>query len=212
MDHDFWHRKWADKQIGFHEGEVNGLLAAYFDTLAIPAGGRIFLPLCGKTRDIAWLLNQGYQVAGAELSADAVDQLFDELGVTPEVTELAPVKKYSAPGIDVLVGDIFTVTGAILGSVDAIYDRAALVALPAEMRKHYTTHLMRLCPGTPQFLITFTYDQARMDGPPFSVPEDEVRRHYGTRYEITNAAHKELPGGMKGQTDATEDAWLLRAL
>jgi hypothetical protein len=46
----------------------------------------VFLPLCGKTLDIQWLLSRGYGVAGSELSKIAVEQLFSELGVEPNIT------------------------------------------------------------------------------------------------------------------------------
>ncbi|RVU35772.1 thiopurine S-methyltransferase [Hwanghaeella grinnelliae] len=209
MDPDFWHRKWADNQIGFHEGETNALLEAHFGRLDLARGSRVFLPLCGKTRDIAWLLDQGFCVAGAELSATAIKQLFEDLGLAPEITTIGSLDRHSAPGIDIFVGDIFDLTAEKLGPVDAIYDRAALVALPKEMRTAYAAHLASLTATAPQFLITFTYDQSKMDGPPFSVSEDEVRRLYEIRYEVTNMLRKDLPGGLKGQFDATEDLWLL---
>jgi len=209
MDPEFWHHRWENNQIGFHEGETNALLEAHFGGLGLPGGSRIFLPLCGKTRDIAWLLDQGYRIAGAELSATAIGQLFEELGLTPAVTALGPVQRYSAPGIDIFVGDIFDLTAAALGPVDAVYDRAALVALPDAMRMHYARHLMAITETASQFLICFAYDQGLMEGPPFSVPGGEVRRLYGERYEIINAASKQLPGGLKGQHEATEDVWLL---
>lgn len=210
MDPDFWHERWEKNQIGFHEGETNALLKEHFGNLGLARGSRVFLPLCGKTQDIAWLLRQGYRVAGVELSGTAINQLFADLTLVPEITEPGPLKRYSASGIDIFVGDIFDLTADALGPVDAIYDRAALVALPREMRTTYATHLTRLTATAPQFLITFTYDQSRMEGPPFSVSEDEVRRLYESRYEITDTLRKPLPGGLKGQLAATEDVWLLR--
>ena len=132
MDANFWLQKWTKNQIAFHRSEANPALVKYFDSLSLVKNSRIFLPLCGKTLDIAWLLAQGYRVAGAELVEMAIEQLFAELGVEPKIAAVGEVKHYSATNIDIFVGDIFEVSGKMLGSIDAVYDRAALVALPAE--------------------------------------------------------------------------------
>lgn len=209
METDFWHRKWAENDIAFHEGEANRLLVKYFQRLPLPSGGRVFLPLCGKTRDIAWLLSSGYRVAGAELSETAVQQLFDELDAEPEVAMAGSLSRYSAEGVDIFVGDIFDLSPEILGPVDAVYDRAALVALPSEMRSRYTSHLMKITDGAPQLVITFEYDQTQMDGPPFSITAEEIHRHYAGRYRLAQLERKEVPGGLKGKCAARESAWLL---
>ena len=209
MDAQFWLERWEENKIGFHEGEANAFLVKYVERLAISAGSRIFLPLCGKTRDIAWLLSRGYRVAGAELSPLAIEQLFNELGTEAAQSEAGKLKRWSAEGIDIFVGDIFDLSGDALGPVDAVYDRAALVALPEEMRKRYTSHLMEITGLAPQLLITFDYDQNQMEGPPFSIPAAEVERLYRDRYDITKLESRDVAGGLKGQCPATENAWLL---
>lgn len=210
MEHDFWHERWKTNQIGFHEGDTNILLRAHFSALAVPGGSRIFLPLCGKTRDIAWLMEQGYRVAGAELSAEAVRQLFEELNLAPRISAEGNLTRHTAQGLDIFVGDIFELTQETLGQVDATYDRAALVALPSAMRQDYAPHLIEITRNAPQFLITFTYDQTQMEGPPFSVTAEEVHALYDDRYTIHDVFSKALPGGMKGKVDATEDVWIMR--
>lgn len=210
MDAGFWHQKWEANEIGFHEGEANRLLVKYFNALSLAEGHRVFVPLCGKTLDIAWLLSNGFRVAGAELVESAIEQLFSELGIEPKISEAGEVRHYHAANIDIFVGDIFSVSSQTLGSVDAIYDRAALVALPEEVRRRYTGHLMEITDGTPQLLITFEYDQSVMDGPPFSISNDEVIRHYRDRYELTLMESIDVPGGLKGKCAATENVWLLR--
>jgi len=211
MDAVFWHRRWQNQELGFHEGEANGLLVEHFHALSLAEGNRVFLPLCGKTRDIAWLLSQGYRVAGSELSALAVDQLFEELGVEPETTDLGAFTRYRAPDIDIFVGDMFDIHAGTLGPVDGVYDRAALVALPGDMRAAYAAHLTAITERAPQFLICFEYDQTCMDGPPFSVPAEEVHRHYDGCYCVSHITSKDVSGGLKGKCAATEIAWVLRA-
>ncbi|WP_339764299.1 thiopurine S-methyltransferase [uncultured Hoeflea sp.] len=208
MEHNFWHDRWQSGRIGFHEDEPNPLLTSHFPALSAPENGRVFVPLCGKTLDIGWLLSEGHRVAGAELSELAIRQLFEELGVNPEVTDLGELKRYSATGIDIFVGDIFDLAPALLGPVDAVFDRAAFVALPAEMRAAYAPHIADITGHAPQLLVTFEYDQSRLDGPPFAIGREEVTRLYGERYDIKALAREDVAGGMKGVA-ATETVWLL---
>ena len=209
MDASFWHQKWEKNDIAFHESAANPLLVKYFKELSLVKGSRVFIPLCGKTLDIGWLLSSGFCVAGAELSEAAVKQLFAELGAEPEIVVWDKVTRYSAKNIDIFVGDIFHLSSNTLGSVDAIYDRAALVALPEAMRNRYAAHLMEITEKTPQLLICYEYDQTLMAGPPFSISNEEVNRHYKDSYKLTVLASADVSGGLKGKCAAIENVWLL---
>lgn len=210
MDPSFWHQRWQENNIGFHKSEANPTLVKYFGELALTKGSRVFVPLCGKTLDIPWLLSEGYRVAGSELVEIAVEQLFDQLDIQPEISRIGEVNLYHAEDIDIFVGNILDVSAEILGWVDGVYDRAALVALPAEMRQRYTAHLMKITGQAPQFLITYEYDQMAMAGPPFSVDQGEVMGHYGDSYDLTLITSTDVVGGLKGQCAAKENVWLLR--
>lgn len=222
MQHDFWHNRWQNQQIGFHLPEANPLLVKHFSVLNLTPSTpqksntltskspRIFLPLCGKTLDIAWLLAQGYRVVGAELSQIAIDALFAELGVTPNITQAGDLTLYQAQNLDVFVGDIFKLDATLLGNIDAVYDRAALVALPADMRKAYAAHILSISQRTPQLLVCFEYDQTQHDGPPFCVPADEVQQHYGNSHNLTPLATEKVEGGLKGVCPAVEQVWHLK--
>ena len=210
MDASFWRQRWEKNEIGFHESQANPLLVAHFHELSIAKGRRVFVPLCGKTLDISWLLARGYRVAGAELSQLAIEQLFIELGMQPDIERVGGIERWSANNLDLLVGDIFAVSRSMLGPVDAVYDRAALVALPEAMRQRYTAHLMEITGQAPQLLISYEYDQSLKEGPPFSVSNEEVRRQYAATYELTLIASTEVPGGLKGSVSAKENVWLLK--
>jgi thiopurine S-methyltransferase len=210
MDGSFWHRKWERNEIAFHESEANPLLVTYFNELSLPKGSRVFLPLCGKTRDIHWLLSHGYHVAGSELSKIAVEQLFSELGVEPNITAIGQIIRYSSNNIDIFVGDIFSLSRSVLGQVDAIYDRAAFVALPEPMRDRYAAHLITITDRAPQLLITYDYNQRLLDGPPFSISHEEVGRQYQERYNLKLLASADIKGGLKGKCTAAENIWLLK--
>ncbi len=210
MEVSFWHQRWGKNDIAFHESEVNPLLVKYFKQLSLVNGSRVFLPLCGKTLDIPWLLSNGYRVAGSELSKIAIEELFVGLGVEPKISEVGKVDRYSAQNIDIFVGDIFHLSSKMLGLVDAIYDRAALVALPKAMRDRYTAHLIEITDKAPQLLICYEYDQSLMEGPPFSISNEEVNQHYRGSYHLTPIASVNVPGGLKGKCAAKENVWLLQ--
>ena len=210
MDASFWLRKWKKNDIGFHKSEANPILVKYFKELSLVKGSRVFLPLCGKTLDIPWLLSNGYRIAGAELIEIAIEQLFIELGVEPKISGAGELKHYSAINIDIFVGDIFDLSSKMLGPIDAIYDRAALVALPEEMRNRYTAHLTEITDKAPQLLVSYEYNQNLMEGPPFSISSEEVNQHYEGSYNLTLIASENVPGGLKGKCAAQENIWLLK--
>jgi thiopurine S-methyltransferase len=210
MNENFWLQKWENNDIAFHEREANPALIKYFGELSLAKDSRVFIPLCGKTLDIAWLLSKGYHVAGAELSEKAIEELFMGLGVEPTRAQLGEVVHYSARNIDIFVGNIFNLTRKMLGPTDAIYDRAALVALPEEVRLRYAEHLKEMTNQAPQLLISYEYNQNLMEGPPFSVSNEEVNQHYEDSYELTLLSSLNVPGGLKGQCPAKENIWVLR--
>lgn len=205
MQADFWHQKWQDNKIGFHEAAPNSLLTANFSKLNLAKASRFFIPLCGKTLDIAWLLGNGYHVVGAELSQVAIEQLFEQLKLEPEISTAGKLTHYKAQNIDIFVGDVFELTNEMIGKIDAIYDRAALVALPETTRLQYAKHLMRITNSAPQLLICYEYDQSLRQGPPFSVSGAEVKKHYAENYSVNLLEKSTAENAMT----AVENVWLL---
>jgi len=208
MEHEFWHNRWESNEIGFHEGAPNPLLLRHAAALGLAPGARVFVPLCGKSRDVHWLLGQGFEVVGAELSRLAVEQLFAELGLAPQIADAGPLERFAAGRLTVFVGDIFDLDRHTLGEVRAVYDRAALVALPDAMRERYAAHLGAVTHHARQLLIALDYEPSLLVGPPFSVSEHEVRRLYGDAYHLTRLETQEVKGGLRGQP-VNEVVWLL---
>ncbi|WP_111894742.1 thiopurine S-methyltransferase [Acinetobacter sp. MB5] len=182
MQEEFWHKRWENNQIGFHQIKPNPFLIEYFSALNVKPHARIFVPLSGKTLDISWLLAQGCRVVAIELSQIAVDALIEQLGLQFEISTSGTLTHYYHPQIEIFSGDFFQLSEAQLGSVNAIYDRAALVALPENMRSQYAQHLIKITHTAPQFLISYEYDQTLFEGPPFCVNRAEVERLYAKDY------------------------------
>lgn len=185
MEPEFWHQRWASNQIGFHEGQVNAYLVRHYAQLGLAPGETVFVPLCGKSVDLRWLADQGAHVVGVELSPIAVESFFAEQGLTPRTSKEGAFAVWESGPIRLLCGDYFALAPADLAGVHALYDRAALIALPHERRADYVTHLDRLLPGARRtLLVTLEYPQEQMQGPPFSVAEREVHSLFaGARIE-----------------------------
>jgi thiopurine S-methyltransferase len=180
MQPEFWHKRWASNQIGFHLPEVNPHLQRFWPQLGLEDGARVLVPLCGKSLDLLWLAREGHEVLGVELSEKAIEDFFNEHQLDPDVSEQGPFQVYRAGSIELWCGDFFELTAGDVADCSALYDRAALIALPPKMREQYAAHLNRILPKESLgVMITLDYDQAQMDGPPFAVLDDEVRRLFG---------------------------------
>jgi len=179
MEPDFWRQRWREGRIGFHLADTHPALPRYWPSLELTAESTVFVPLCGKTRDMAWLASQGHAVTGVELVGDAIAAFFEAEGLTPASEPVGELIRHHAGPYTLFEGDLFALTPDMLGKVSAIYDRAALVALPPDMRQRYAHHLDTLAPQAGQLLICLEYDTSRFDGPPFCVDAEAVESLYG---------------------------------
>lgn len=193
MDKQFWHKRWENNQIGFHQQEINSYLQLYWSRLQLPAGSTVFVPLCGKSRDMLWLLEQGYKVLGIEISQIAVTDFFQENGLHAEITSVNGIEHWSCDELEILCGDFFSLNVQDVAHCDAVYDRASLIAMPPAMRPAYAKKLQTLFhTPRPILLVTMEYPQREMDGPPFSVEESEVRQLYSDRFGIENILDQDI--------------------
>jgi thiopurine S-methyltransferase len=208
--HEDWLARWRDGRIAFHEGRPNALLVHHLARLA--GRRRVLVPLCGKAEDLAYLAAHGHEVIGVELAAQAVREFFEAHGLAPSVAERGPFVEYRAGAITLLAGDMFAATPALLGPIDALYDRAALIALSEDVRPRYVQQIRALVPaGAPGLVITLEYHQERMAGPPFAVLEPELRALYAG-VTIDFLAERPFEGGKCSQSgvSATERCFALR--
>ncbi len=187
MTKNYWLDRWVRDEIGFHQDGFNPYLVEYWKSLELAAGSQVFIPLCGKTRDMLWLRNQGHAVLGVELSTLAVQAFFKENGLQPDSGHFSDKRfeHYAADCIQILNGDFFDLRKNDLAGTCAVYDRASLVALPPDMRRRYAGHMCNILPpGTKILLVSFDYPQAEMQGPPYAVSPDEVIALYRDYAEI----------------------------
>lgn len=199
MQKEDWLVRWREGRTGWHQGEVTPLLRQHWAALRVPAGTRVLVPLCGKTLDLLWLAEQELQVLGVEWSELAVQQFFAEAGLRPERRAAAGGVHYRVGRVHVVVADIFDVDAQVLAGCSAVYDRAALIALPPALRRRYAHAVYgRLPAGSLGLLISLEYPQASMAGPPFSVPESEVRDLLEPQWRVALALRRDTTGPQRG--------------
>ena len=192
METDFWHNRWENNLTGFHLDDVNENLKDNWSALKLKAGTRVFVPLCGKTLDLIWLAEQGHEVVGIELSPLAAEAFFFENKLVAKHSQIDGMDVWQSEKISIFTGDFFDLTPAILGKIDAVYDRASLIALPPSMRQDYADKLVGLVESSPKLLVTLEYDQSKMDGPPFSVSEDEINSLYQGKYQVKRLSAQDV--------------------
>jgi thiopurine S-methyltransferase len=193
MRPEFWHERWSAGRIGFHQSATDRLLSEYWAQAAAARGGRVFVPLCGKSLDLLWLRDRGYEVTGVELSDIAVQAFFLQNGIAARRRVTPVFDVYEAANLQLLRGNFFDLTTARLGPVAAVYDRAALISWSPELRAPYVEHITALTSaGATTLLITLEYRQAQMPGPPFSVDRHEVVRLYSRGHEIQELARRDV--------------------
>ena len=185
METKFWIERWEQKQIGFHQAEVNLLLKAYWDKLALPVDSTVLVPLCGKSLDMLWLAAQGHRVIGVELSEIAVREFFLGIGQEPQISWQGGFKLFSVNNISIYCGNFFELSKEQVGSPLGVFDRAALIALPPNMRRDYVNHLQRLLPsGAKTLLVSLEYDQVEISGPPFCVLPEDVQALFSANCDV----------------------------
>ncbi|XP_010000597.1 PREDICTED: thiopurine S-methyltransferase [Chaetura pelagica] len=186
-----WLRKWETGNVGFHKERGHPLLQKYLDVLLNGRTGlRIFFPLCGKAVEMKWLADMGHSVVGVEVSEQALREFFAEHGLQyreEPVPEISGAKKWqSASGnISLYCCSIYSLSSSIVGKFDGVWDRGALVAVNPRDRQRYASLMVTLMEKNSSYLlVTVSYDPNKHKGPPFYVPESEIKSLFGNHFEI----------------------------
>lgn len=191
-----WADAWNRNEIGFHQSRTNAYLADHGQTVWGDSPGRVLVPLCGKSLDMVHLAETAEHVVGVEFVEKAVQDFFTEQGLEPEVSN-DPLQQYDVNNYTLFAADFFEVTAEHTGRIDSVFDRASMVALDADTRVRYAQHMSELLePGAKMLLVTFEYDQKKMDGPPFAILPEEVERHYGDAFSIEVLERRDFNNDM----------------
>jgi thiopurine S-methyltransferase len=185
MELSYWQARWQNDKTGWHMQQVYPHLKTYWPKLNLTEGATVLIPLCGKTLDMRWLQKRNLNVIGVELSTKAVETFFRTHQLSFKKKKYGSFSYFEGENISIWNGDFFKLEADELPAIDAIYDKAALIALPPDRRPPYARHLLDFCHSHTQILMnTFEYKQEEMTGPPFSVPFQEVQKYYGKQFYI----------------------------
>lgn len=219
IDAEFWLDRWRSGATGWHQDRPNPMLERFVDHLGLTRRpGQVFVPLCGKAQDMAWLASQGHPVIGVDISEIAAREFYADHGITPKILQDGPdLIRYTGGDVTFYVGDVFALDRARLADVSAVFDRGALVAFDDARRARYVDHLSRTLPGhCVSLLVVVEYDETVMSGPPFSVREEEVHALFEARCTIDllmrrDILEEEPRFRERGLTSMAETAYLLRS-
>ena len=182
MEKQFWLKKWENPSPGFHQLSTHPFLEKHWKSFT-KSKGKVFIPLCGKSLDIKFIMEQGHEVIGIDLSESAVLAFFEEHEIPYQVEENLRLKKIFGKGITLYVGDLFHLSASELEDVEYVYDSASLVALPFEIRNSYIKFMLRYLKEASIFLITFQFDNVEV-GPPFSIDKKMVENYFTPHFRI----------------------------
>lgn len=209
-----WLDHWEKNDIAFHQLEGNPLLKEFWSGLQVPVGSTVLVPLCGKTVDMLWLMQQGYHVIGVELSEIACKDFFTENNLPFEIKKRDDFTRYFNDKIEIFCGDFFALTKELMPPIEAVYDRAAFIALSNDLRQRYAAHLINLmAPKSKMFLIVYNSSDT-VEGPPFPISRAEIDKKYGKDFQIKEVISIErktiLPHlHEKGYRELTENVYYL---
>lgn len=184
-DNVLWLQCWRDQRIDSNQLTVNPLLTRFWPNLQLAPGSRVFVPLCGASLDLIWFAEQGYDVIGVELSPIAIASFFTALQCQPIPQQVGQFSVWEHGRLKILCGDFFALSPTDLGTIDLVYDRAALTALPEEIRPQYVAHLTAILDTRTQILL-LTIEDAEVTDTAEQVYgiADEIKALYAETYSI----------------------------
>ena len=201
MEEAFWHDRWESGRIGFHREQVNPHLVRWWPESPMAKSRRVLVPLCGKSVDLHWLAHR-HQVVGVDLSPIAIAQYWQEADLTPELSETHGFARSDHGQLTLLCGDFTGLQNEDCGSFDGFYDRAAIIALPPDLRLQYVDTLKRVvAPGGRGLMVTVEYPQADIEGPPFSVPPSRVAALFEPDFQVELWDSEDILAGSRNLVD-----------
>lgn len=193
MELSYWQSRWRKGNTGFHLDEVYDGLKYGFSHLDLPDSPAVLVPLCGKSLDLIWLSEKCFKVIGVETSEIAIQQFFCRHSLEYSMQNFGTFTVYKSNNLELWCGDFLKIPPKKVDPIHLIYDKAAIVALPKRMRPAYSEKLKEFCNNNTQILMQyFTYPQDEMNGPPFSVPSEEISAYFEPDFQIQTLKKENL--------------------
>ena len=218
MEHKFWHDRWENDRIGFHQETINPYLNEYVSHLEISTSRCIFVPLCGKTKDMLWLAEKGFHVIGVEINEKAILSFFNENKIEYITKEESKICCFSSKNITIYKADIFDLEPRHMKNADCFYDRAALIALPKSTRSNYIQQMKTLTGNSPiGLLVSIEYLPTQSEFPPFCIKEEEIADLFSANFAVGKLMEQDIldasPKAIeRGLTEIKEVVYSLASL
>ena len=189
-----WKHMWDINDLKFHQMTVYPDLVKY-ESIFFKNHSKVFLPLCGKSLDMIYLADKGYDVYGCELVEKAVKSFFLENSISYKKNCLENTDIISYKGnekkITIYHGNILLLSSQLIGKFEAIWDRAALVAINILQRPNYANVLQDVMASDCKYLLnTFVLSGKEYEGPPHTVTEEDIEKLFGNFCNIKHLETK----------------------
>ncbi len=219
MDKKYWLNRWEVGNIPFNQLTPHRFLIKHFKTLDLQSQEKVFVPLCGKSVDMTWLMQQNQRVIGVEISPIAISDFLKENKL--DITQLKDnsFQIYQNASCTLYHGDLFDLTSQHLSEIKAVYDRGSLTALPPKtLRSQYINWLKTVIPlNSKMLLIVFEHGAPDVAEPPFSTPYEDVKLFFNSHFSVTQLEKEfitEIPSHWVARKihDLYECAYLLKKI
>ena len=219
MEKTYWLNRWKAGKTQFNQPTPHRFLIKHFKTLSLQPQEQVFVPLCGKSIDMTWLMQQNQQVIGVEISPLAIADFLKENKLHTTSFGEGLFQVHQNASCTLYNGDIFNLTSQQLSEIKAVYDRGCLTALPPKtLRGQYVDWLKATIPlNTKILLIVIQHGASEINEPPFSTSFEEVNLCFNNDFSVTQLEKEfitELPPhwAERGVYEAYECVYLLQKI
>jgi SAM-dependent methyltransferase len=191
-----WEKSYAEGAMPWDLGEAAPPLLEILDgrPSALWGNGVVLVPGAGRGHDARALALAGHRVLA--------------LDIAPTAVALAEGLCRATEGLTILEGDFLDPDLPAAWNVSAIFEHTCFCALPPHQRGSYVEAAARWLPAGGHLVGVFFIDppprEDGLEGPPFRVRRDEVRRLFDRHFGIEREA---LPGRSTPERAGRE--WLV---
>ncbi|CAL8110762.1 unnamed protein product [Orchesella dallaii] len=199
---EYWENRYKKRNFEWHIEEVHPQLLKYLskltqleteETVEGSKAKKFFVPLCGKTKDIPFLLKLGFEVFAVEAIDSVVQELINENNLELTFDEKRSIYHDKDEQLKIYCGDLFKCPIEEYGPFDCIWDRASFIALDYSFRPSYIDMMKRSVGygsenGVHNFrylLQSVTYDKSNFAGPPRCVDAADIKEFFGLWADVT---------------------------
>lgn len=217
MNKTYWLNRWETGNIRFNQPTPHRFLIKHYQSLGLHPHEQVFVPLCGKSIDMIWIMAQDQRVIGVEISPIAILDFLKENKLDAVEFKDGAFQVYQNASFTLYNGDLFNLTAKHLSEIKAVYDRGSLTAMPPNtLRSQYVDWVKNTIPENCKILlVVLEHGAPDVMEPPFSTTLEEVNLCFANQFSVTQLEREyiaEIPAHWeaRGVHDLYECAYLLQ--